>query len=46
MELRTSGRCFNGGLKGTYVAVEPFHLFRYGTSSYSNTIMVAPNKHQ
>ena len=26
---RISGRCLKRGLGGTYVAVEPFHLFRY-----------------
>jgi hypothetical protein len=29
MALRTSGRCLSAALMGTYVAVEPFHLFRY-----------------
>ena len=26
---RTSGACLKRGLHGTYVSVEPFHLFRY-----------------
>ena len=29
--LRTSGACSKRSLKGTYVAVEPFHLDRYVT---------------
>ena len=29
MDLKTFGACSKRGLKGTYVAVEPFHLFRY-----------------
>ena len=28
-DLKTSGACLSAGLKGTYVNVEPFHLFRY-----------------
>ena len=27
--LRTSGRFLKRGIDGTYVSVEPFHLFRY-----------------
>ncbi len=27
--LKTSGRLLKRGLKGTYISVEPFHLFRY-----------------
>ena len=28
-DLRTSGRLLKRGISGTYVSVEPFHLFRY-----------------
>ncbi len=35
--LRTSGRCLKRGLRGTYVAVEPFHLIAMLTNKYSVT---------
>jgi hypothetical protein len=33
------------GLKGTYVSVEPFHLFRYLDEQVFRSIIAQPKKH-